>query len=334
MVSIRQLFEHHPAIGYRFVPGLKARIPHESGGYLVRVNESGFRCDHAFSRAKTPGRRRVLLFGDSFTAGDGVSNGKRYGDLLEEKVPDVEVYNFGLPGTGTDQHLLAWREFARDIDHDLLIIAVLVENIRRVAARYRYYSNEQGERVCYAKPHFRLLDGELVTGHVPAPREPVDEAALPESERVAVDRVVRHPRIGRLLAKTGTTKLAYRLLRYDPYPQYRRASHPDWLLLNAIISEWVRAEAGPVVLMPIPMYYYLEGYASPRHYQARFRELAAETGCRLHDPLPDLLRYPATERRAFRFQSDIHLSAAGHAALADSLAPVVSGMLAMPGRAA
>ena len=33
----RQLLEYHPRIGHRFIPGLKARIEHEGGGYLVRT---------------------------------------------------------------------------------------------------------------------------------------------------------------------------------------------------------------------------------------------------------------------------------------------------------
>ena len=64
----RQTFEYHPVVGYRFIPGLKARIGNESGGYLVRVNASGFRNDRDFAKAKASGQRRILLFGDSFTA--------------------------------------------------------------------------------------------------------------------------------------------------------------------------------------------------------------------------------------------------------------------------
>ena len=98
---MRRVFQYDPVIGYRFIPGLKARIPHERGGYLVRVNNAGFRCNHDFRASRTPGYRRVLLFGDSLTAGDGVSNEDRFGDLLEDVIERLEVYNFGLPGTGT-----------------------------------------------------------------------------------------------------------------------------------------------------------------------------------------------------------------------------------------
>jgi len=93
----RLLFEYHPLIGYRYIPGIKARVPYESGGFLIRVNSSGFRCHHEFVAAKTPGKFRVLLSGDSFTAGDGVSDGYRYGDLLEKLIPGLGVYNLAPP---------------------------------------------------------------------------------------------------------------------------------------------------------------------------------------------------------------------------------------------
>ena len=105
----RQLFEYHPIIGYRFIPGLKVRIPHESGGYLVRVNETGFRSNHEFTKEKQKNISRVILFGDSYTAGEGVSNEFRYSDVLEKNLANTEVYNFGLPGSGTDQQYLIYQ---------------------------------------------------------------------------------------------------------------------------------------------------------------------------------------------------------------------------------
>ena len=103
----------------------------------MRVNQSGSRGGHEFVKEKIATGPRLLLFGDSFTAGDGVSDGKRYGDLLEQLIPGLEVYNLAMPGTGTDQHYLIYQEFARDIESDLIILGVSVENILRVKARYR-----------------------------------------------------------------------------------------------------------------------------------------------------------------------------------------------------
>jgi len=45
---MRQLYEYHPVVGYRYIPRLKVRIPHEGGGYLMQVNEQGFRADRPF----------------------------------------------------------------------------------------------------------------------------------------------------------------------------------------------------------------------------------------------------------------------------------------------
>lgn len=324
---MRQLFEYHPVIGYRFIPGLKARVPHEGGGYLIRINGSGFRCRHEFVPEKPPGLRRVLLFGDSFTAGDGVSDGKRYGDLLEQLVPGLEVYNLALPGTGTDQHYLIYQEFAAGMDHDLMVLAVLVENILRVKARYRIYHNEQGERVLYGKPYFELKGGELVLQQVPPPKEAVKESELPRELQHTIERGGRFYAVRRVLKKIKLQRLAQRLTRYQPFPEYNRPDDPTWLLLRAILIRWITQHRGPVLLVPIPFYQYVEETSDPSAYQARFREVAAATGCLLHDPLPDLRRYSREERRTFRFTADPHLTAAGHQALAQSLAPVIARVL-------
>ena len=52
--------------------------------------------------------------GDSNTAGDGVSNHQRYSDILS-KTLNCESYNYGLSATGTDQQLLTYRKFAKNV---------------------------------------------------------------------------------------------------------------------------------------------------------------------------------------------------------------------------
>lgn len=324
----RQLLEYHPRIGFRFIPGIRARVPHESGGYLVRVNGTGFRCNHEFVPQKAPGTRRALLFGDSFTAGDGVSNEKRYGDVLEGQVEGLEVYNYGLSGTGTDQQYLVYEEYARDVERDLVVIAVLVENIRRVVAHYRLAADMEGETRFVGKPYFELRGEELVLCHVPPPRTPIGEDELPAEDRNAVDRGGRFPQLRTLINRLGMRDLAQRVTRYQPVPEYDHPDDPAWCLMRAILVRWIRSlPPGPVVLMPLPLYQHVEGTSDAAPYQARFAEVAAATGCTLHDPLPDLQAYPAAERRGFRFPVDVHPTPAGHAALAASLAPTVHRLL-------
>jgi len=324
---MRQLFEYHPVIGYRFIPGVKARVPHEGGGYLMRANGSGFRCRHEFTPTKAPGVQRILLFGDSFTAGEGVSDGQRYGDRLETMIPGIEVFNFGLPGTGTDQHYLAYQEYAAGLEYDALVLGVLVENILRVKARYRIYQNDQGDEVIYAKPYFELDHGRLVLRQSPPPRKPLTEAELPPEERESVDRGGRYHTLRRVVKRLGLRDLAQRLTHYQPYPEYNDPMDPAWLVMQAILTQWIGGQDRPVLLVPIPFYQYVEQTSDPAAYQERFREVAAATGCSLHDPLPDLWRHSQEARRGFRFTRDPHLTAAGHQALAESLAPALSRLL-------
>lgn len=327
----RQIYEYHPVTAFRFIPGVKARIPHEGGGYLISANSMGFRCDHDFVPDKRSGVRRALLFGDSFTAGEGVSNGKRYGDLLEQKITGLEVYNFGLPATGTDQHYLAYTEYAQGIEHDMLIISVFVENIRRVAAHYRLFQNEKGEDAYYMKPYFELIDGQLELKNVPPPKEPVSMEDIPEDERKAVDRGGRFYTLRKIATKTGIKDLAQKLSHYQPLPEYNSPDSPAWLLMAAILKEWVRKSPKPVLLTLIPLYQYIEETSDPSQCQARFQELAERLNCAFHDPLADFVRYPIAQRRGFRFQKDQHFTKEGHEALADSLAPVVARLLAEGG---
>jgi hypothetical protein len=123
-------------------------------------------------------------------------------------------------------------------------------------------------------------------------------------------------------------ELAQQLTGYQPLPEYDSAEHPHWRLMRAIIERWVAEHAGRVLLVPLPLYQYVEETADPSGYRSRFAELAAAIDCRLHDPLDDLLAYPKAERRRFRFERDVHPTREGHQALARSLAPAVRAALA------
>lgn len=337
---MRQLYEYHPVIGFRFVPALKARVPHEGGGYLVRTNEAGFRSDRGFARAKPAGVRRILLFGDSFTAGEGVSNGKRYGDYCEKRIPGLEVYNFGLPATGLDQHYLIYEQYAREIEHDLLVIAVFVENIRRVGARYRHFLDDTGKRVLYAKPYFTLEQGALRLHGVPPPRRPVEPEAFSAADRAHVfqrerfprlkaifQRLRRDPRFERLVVESGLKDGALRLVRYQPIKEYDDPHHPAWRVMSALLQRWIQEHPRPAVVMPIPLYHHVAGVSDPSSYQQRLRSATESAGGRFFDPLPCLLRHPRAERQRFYFPNDRHLTAVGHEALAACMAGFIEAQL-------
>jgi hypothetical protein len=327
----RNVFEYHPALGYRFIPRITARVRHESGGYLIRCNQAGFRCDHEATAHKRPDRFRILLFGDSYTAGDGVSNGQRYGDLLEAKLERAEVLNFGLPGSGTDQQFLAFREFCRDMTYDLLLICPLVENIRRNVSDHRVTINStDGQLVRRPKPYFILHGDRLELRNAPVPRqvEPVhDEYAEVIAATSAGKSVTRRwlsARVRPLYARHPHLRGLMQRLRgiCDPM-EYEDPNHPSWLLMKAILSAWVAQAEAPVVVGPLPTPGHINRYLRADGYRVRFTEWAADVGADLADVTPAFWRLPAKQRRACTFVRDPHLNPRGHEVVAEALLPCV-----------
>ena len=66
--------------------------------FSYRTNSRGFR-DREHTFEKSPGLKRILVLGDSFTEGFGVREEERWASLLEKKWADgVEVVNLGVRG--------------------------------------------------------------------------------------------------------------------------------------------------------------------------------------------------------------------------------------------
>ena len=336
---MRQIFEHDPVVGHRFAPDRRLRKLHEGGGYLIRTNDRGFRSERPFVPARD-GRRRVLVFGDSFTAGDGVSNPQRWSDRLEAVLPDTEMYNFGLPGTGTDQHFLAHRLHAADLERDLVVVAVYVENLRRVAARYRWFVDEDGRDVLYAKPWFQLVDDELVLRGVPVPAGPVDPSSLGEEDRAFVASPVRYDKLKstftklrssrafeRVVVSSGLVDRALELTRYQPVPEYDDPQHRGWLVLRQLLVEWGREAGAPLVIIPVPIRHHIAGLADASAYRARFAGAATAAGATLVDPLDALAAHTPREIETFFFPHDGHFTAEGHRAFAAAVAPGIASAL-------
>lgn len=315
----RDLFEYHSVLGYRFIPQLKARVRHEGGGYLVRTSSLGFRQTSEPTRPRTPGVRRVLVFGDSYTAGDGVSNGYRYTDLIEQQLDGVEVVNFGLPGSGTDQQYLSYCEYAKDIDADLLVIAPMVENIVRNPVGHRLtMSSTNGRLVRRAKPYFELSNGQLVLKHSPVPKAVVEVDAEPRDQET-------QPGIAQRLTAAADERLPgfkawTQRVRGITWPvEYDSEDDPAWRLMREIIVQWKDKASTPVALCPIPTFGHVQGGIKADPYLKRFAEVAQTIDASLINPLPNFLDLPYAERGSCRFPNDEHPNEKGHEVLANAI---------------
>lgn len=69
----------------------------------------------ATSGAITPRPRRVVVLGCSYTQGWAISDEETYAWRLQERFPEVELFNYGTAGYGTYQSLLALERHYRDV---------------------------------------------------------------------------------------------------------------------------------------------------------------------------------------------------------------------------
>ncbi|MEE9391164.1 MAG: carbamoyltransferase N-terminal domain-containing protein [Planctomycetota bacterium] len=342
--SHRMVLRYHPRIGHLFVPNLRARIPGEEGGYFVNTNSSGFRSEIEYEEKKS-GTPRILLLGDSFTAGDGCGQEQCFSSLLESSL-GAEVYNYAIPGTGTDQQLLIFEEFAKNVEADLVVLCVYVENIERIQVSGREsLVRVTGDRVIVPKPYFRLEDDGLVLHNVPVPmeRNPVEAQKAGKLDSANSQRLIykmrssyrRHPALMKAVAKSrqslpGLWGGAYRLAGFDPYPDYLSNESEGWRLMEAILDRLVsQLDGRPLMIVPIPEFRY-HFYGIPAAYQVLFDSFASRRdGVSVADitsPIRDLTR---EDRQNLYLKTDPHFGPQGHKKVAELISTAVrqSGVL-------
>jgi len=320
----RQILTHHPVVGWLYVPGLRARIPHEAGAYWVNTNDTGFRSEHEFSKSRSAGLGRLAVLGDSMTAGDGVSNGQRYTDRLHHLLADTEVYNFAVSGTGTGQQLLIHEDIAVDFDADAFLFAPALLNIERNGSgEAPFLDRASGEVRFYQRPYFALAGNGLERHNIPVPKG--FRPAPPSGGAPA-----RKPNW-----ISNTLKPAVRgLLGRHPFAQYLSGQDDAWRLMAAILDAFIDSVNGkPVILAPLPSWHYIELGLRPV-YLGRFREIAdRHDNVTLIDVLPGFRALSGASRRACRFETDLHFTPLGHEVVAEQLAAAMPALGSVSGPA-
>lgn len=133
---------------------------------LVRLNSLGLR-GREIERHKAPGRRRVLVLGDSFVFGVGVNEPSAFSSrleaLLDAGAPGrYEVVNMGVSGYSTDQQYLLFRELGASLQPDIVILVACDNDFEGNLQDFAY--------LAYYKPYFELDGERLVERNVPVPR--------------------------------------------------------------------------------------------------------------------------------------------------------------------
>ena len=127
----------------------------------VKTNSQGFRNIRDVTQNVPAGKRRWICCGDSFTFGYGVDNEHTWCALLAAGDPAIETVNMGQGGYGLDQIYLWYMRDGAPLQHDVLIIAFITEDIPRMASN---------EYMKYPRPRLVVKNGRIHKDNAPLPR--------------------------------------------------------------------------------------------------------------------------------------------------------------------
>ena len=136
---------------------------------------------------KAVGRPRIAFFGDSIVWGYDAEATERFSDVIRRHRPGWDIANCGVSGYGTDQALLLMERLIPVLHPD---IVVLVFN--KWDRNDNILSENHGG---YAKPIFRIENGELELANVPVP--------LNAKSRWSESALYRQSFLWRLLVQTA-----------------------------------------------------------------------------------------------------------------------------------
>ncbi len=158
--SFNKEFDYDPWIGWNN----RANIDTDE----VKTNAQHMRNEKEFSLESEVGRGRLLIVGDSFSFGYGVSNPQTFAyQLADEYLPDWDVMNMAVSATGTDQHVISYERYGKQFRPDIVVLGFYLLDYNRNTIRFRFY----------AKPMFQA-DGnplKLTNSPVPAPERLYDD---------------------------------------------------------------------------------------------------------------------------------------------------------------
>jgi hypothetical protein len=145
-------------LGWAVEPGVVYKGA--ASGKVVHATPRGVRGTADVPYERVAGRRRILVYGDSYTFGDELSDQETYAADLGRLLLNTDVVNMGVHGFGHDQMLEYLKSEGVKYHPDVVVIGyVWFDQYHNLYD----FSN-------YAKPRFELRDGTLALTGVPVPR--------------------------------------------------------------------------------------------------------------------------------------------------------------------
>lgn len=302
-------------LGWKHAARINRRVDTDgTGSVRFATDGRGLRATR-HGNARTPGKRRVLFAGDSFTQGSQVEEPELFTARLERSLERVECFNAGVGGYSTLQELRAMRPQLAKYSPDLVVLVVYENDFQDNLMPYycflgpRPYVRVRGQQV------------EVVDDPDPAPFERFlmpAPCALWCYEHCALYRMV-HKNVFWQLRGLELVELEQRE-RADLREVDERIAMA-WLLQQ--VQATVQAARAKLLVAAIPV------REDARAGSALSHQWLAETCDRLGVPFVSTLQalHDAGVDRVY-LPKDIHLTARGHECIAQALQAPIAAALA------
>jgi len=290
-------------LGWAPLENISGRQSVEGKRFVVRQNQFGLRGPDDMRLQKTPGKKRILVLGDSYVWGFGANQQNLFSAPEVHRTND-EIINFGVSGYGTDQEYLSYLLKGQSFEVDEVMLAFTLYN--------DVDNNLASTQYSRLKPYFRFEGGQLVLHN---------EHVRDTKFRSFRDEFYRRSRVCNVMAE-GFAGLLNTLLPKRNKPELdinvSDADRAGIQLTVAIIKklkESVAAHNAEFFVVFIPYEAHIVKHLPDNHPFAPL--LAAglnRIGVSYREPYPEFFK--ATNAGAKLFNPDHHFTSEGHALFA------------------
>ena len=127
-INVRYLRYMQPDPELGSLPKPNTLVEYPRFGASFSTNSEGLRGPER-TVARQAGVRRVVVLGDSFAWGHGVSAGQAFPEVLEQLLPNTEVINLGVPGFNVRTELRYFERVGAQYKPDVVLLALCQNDI-------------------------------------------------------------------------------------------------------------------------------------------------------------------------------------------------------------